>query len=66
MHASLNGYSDVVNRLLECKQTDVNLQAEVGENVCTPHNPFQRYFATCFENCALHCLYSHRVMDRQC
>ena len=33
--ASQNGHFDVVNRLLECKQIDVNMQMQVGENVCT-------------------------------
>ena len=33
MVASEDGHTDVVNRLLECKQIDVNLQEEVGENV---------------------------------
>ena len=30
LEASRNGHSDVVNRLLECKQIDVNLQAKVS------------------------------------
>ena len=34
--ASQEGPSDVVNRLLECKQINVNLQAKVSEDVCTP------------------------------
>ena len=31
--ASLNGHLDVVNRLLDCKEIDVNVQNKVGGNV---------------------------------
>ena len=36
MLASQNGHSNVVNRLLECKQIDVNLQAKVSRMLVHP------------------------------
>ena len=52
--ASQNGHLDVVNRLLDCKHIDVNLQANVSENVdfvtSHLHFSFLFFFLMCLFN----------------
>ncbi len=51
MTTSYQGHSDVVNRLLECKQIDVNLQDKVSGIFCSPE-----VFQPCLQIVFLQCI----------